>query len=234
MNFRTSKNRSFSTAIAAFSLTVITAVSQGCVSEKAPTAEAPKPEQKTEQVAITPSASPATLANLQAAYNGESNAHVRYLAFAKKADAEGYAQVGSLFRAAAKAEQIHRDYHATVIRKMGATPENKIETPEVKSTADNLQAAIKGESYERDTMYPQFIAEAQKSGNKDAVRSFEYAVSAEKEHAKLYTAASNNLADWKVAKAFYVCPECGFTVMAIDFANCPECGTPKAQFEQVI
>jgi len=78
------------------------------------------------------------------------------------------------------------------------------------------------------------LPKRKKSGNKAAVRSFQYAVSAEKEHAKLYTSASNNLADWKVAKAFYVCPECGFTVMAIDFANCPECGTPKAQFEQVI
>lgn len=234
MAFTGSKKRYFSTLITAFSLTVITAVSQGCAGQKTPTSQAQNPEPKAEQVAQTQPTSSPTLANLQAAYNGESNAHVRYLAFAKKADEEGYKQVGSLFRSAAKAEQIHRDHHASVIRQMGATPENKIETPQVKSTAENLQAAIKGESYERDTMYPQFISEAQKSGNKAALRSFEYAVNAEKEHAKLYTTASSNLADWKVAKAFFVCPECGLTVMAIDFANCPECGTAKEKFEQVI
>jgi rubrerythrin len=175
-----------------------------------------------------------TLKNLQAAYNGESNAHVRYLAFAKKAQEEGYGQVASLFRATARSEAIHRDNHAAVIRKMGGTPQNKIETPQVKSTKENLQAAIKGESYERDTMYPQFMAQAKKEANQAAMRTFDFAVATETGHAKLYTSASNNLAAWKGgSKTFYVCPLCGLTVALMDFEKCPECGEPKGNFEKV-
>src|ERR1019366_4174424 len=98
-----------------------------------------------------------TLDNLQAGFNGESNAHARYLAFAEKADQEGYGEVASLFRAAAKAEKVHSANHAVVIKEMGGTAQAKIETPVVKSTKENLEAAIKGESYERDTMYPEFL-----------------------------------------------------------------------------
>ena len=104
--------------------------------------------------------SESTMSNLQAAYNGESNAHARYLAFAKKADAEGYAGAASLFRAAARAEQIHAGNHADVIKKFGRAPEAKLEQPAVKSTRENLEAALKGESYERDEMYPAFIRDA--------------------------------------------------------------------------
>ncbi|HEX7334620.1 MAG TPA: rubrerythrin family protein, partial [Pyrinomonadaceae bacterium] len=82
-----------------------------------------------------------TLDNLQTAFNGESNAKARYLAFAQKAEAEGYGKVASLFRAAARAEDIHANNHAEVIRKLGATPTADVKTPEVKSTAENLQAA---------------------------------------------------------------------------------------------
>src|SRR5664279_5699849 len=95
-----------------------------------------------------------TLDNLQAAFNGESNANARYLAFAKKADEEGYGKVASLFRAAARAEQVHFERHAKVIRQMGGTPLAKIETPVVQSTAQNLKAAVDGETYETTVMYP--------------------------------------------------------------------------------
>jgi len=183
-------------------------------------------------------ASPAiaeTIKNLQAAYNGESNAHVRYLAFAKKADQEGYKQVAVLFRATAKAEAIHRDRHATVIRQMGGTPTAKIEAPTVKSTRENLQAAEKGESYERDTMYPQFSGQARKASNKAAVQSFDYAANAEAGHAKFYAQALTNLEQWKVAKsAYYVCPECGLTVAVLNFEECSECGVAKAKFVKVV
>lgn len=91
-----------------------------------------------------------TLDNLQTAYNGESNAHARYLAFAAKADQEGCGEVASLFRAAAKAEKVHAAKHSEVIKKLGGTPTAKIETPVVGSTKENLEAAVNGESYERD------------------------------------------------------------------------------------
>ncbi len=177
----------------------------------------------------------ATLANLQTAFNGESNAHARYLAFAKKADTEGYGEVASLFRAAAKAEEIHANNHAAVIKKLGGKPEAKLETPDVKTTKENLEAAIKGESYERDTMYPQFLKQAREVRNTDAIQTFNFAKTAEAEHAKLYTAALKNLDKSKGTKAknYYVCGVCGYTVEKIDFAKCPSCFSPKEKYETV-
>nr|WP_217909465.1 rubrerythrin family protein [Desulfosediminicola flagellatus] len=101
-----------------------------------------------------------TLDNLQAAYDGESNANAKYLAFAAKADEEGYGEVASLFRAAAKAEQIHMASHAKVIQEMGAVPIAKIKEAQVLTTKENLQAAIEGETYEKTMMYPEFISAA--------------------------------------------------------------------------
>jgi len=169
-----------------------------------------------------------TLDNLMAAYNGESNAHAKYLAYAEKADQEGYHKVASLFRAAASAEEIHLNNHARVIKALGGTPKADIKLPEIKSTKENLEDAVKGESYERDTMYPEFIAQAEKDGDTSAVRTFTYAKSAEAEHAKLYQEALNNLAAWKAPKAdFYVCPTCGYTVEGKpSFESCPVCSTP--------
>jgi len=190
------------------------------------------PIAKVEPSSPPPAAQPEspTLKNLQSAYNGESNAHVMYLAFAEKADQEGYKEVASLFRAAAKAEQIHRDNHAEVIRKMGATPKNTITTPEVKSTAENLAQAIKGESYERDTMYPGFISQAKAEKNQAALQTLNYALAAETQHAKLYTEAKNNLTAWRnQTYPFYVCTVSGETVVKEkDTATCPSVTTGKA------
>jgi len=176
-----------------------------------------------------------TLKNLQTAFNGESNANAHYLAFAKQADKEGYGQVASLFRAAARAEAVHAANHAIVIKKLGGTPEAKIEPADVKSTRENLQAAIKGETYERDQMYPEFLKQARAVANKDAIQTFNYAKSAEAEHARLYTEALNKLDTLKGSKnlAYYVCPTCGNTVVNIDFAKCPVCFTEKEQYETV-
>ena len=176
----------------------------------------------------------ATLANLQKAYDGESNAHARYLAFAKKADEEGYGQVASLFRAAAKAEEVHFNAHAVVIKKLGGVPKADVKSPDVKSTKENLEAAVKGESYERDTMYPEFIQAAQKENLPTAVETFSDAKAVEAVHAKLYQEALANLDSWKGAnKDFFVCPECGNTVVALTFEKCPVCATPKDKFMKV-
>lgn len=174
-----------------------------------------------------------TATNLQTAFNGESNAHVRYIAFAKKADQEGYAGVASLFRAAARAEQIHAANHAAVIRKMGLTPEARIETPAVKSTRENLQVAIAGETYERDVMYPAFIKDAEAEKNSAALRTFNFALEAEAEHARLYTEALNRLDGMKTRATYFVCAVCGHTCEKADFDRCPVCMHPKEKFEQV-
>lgn len=180
-------------------------------------------------------ASATTLENLQTAYNGESNAHARYVAFAQQAQKEGYGEVASLFRAAARAEEVHATNHAAVIQELGATAKANIETPVVKSTRENLEAAVKGETYERDTMYPDFIKQARSDRNARAVRTFNLAKTAEAEHAKLYQEALAGLDRLKGTKdtAFYVCPICGYTVRETNFAKCPSCFTPKEEFEKV-
>lgn len=174
-----------------------------------------------------------TMTNLQAAFDGESNAHSRYLAFAEKADAEGYAGVASLFRAAARAEEIHAGNHAAVIVNFGGVPHAKLEDAIVKSTRENLEAALKDETYERDEMYPAFIRQAEAETNPQALQTLRFALAAEVEHAKLYAEALGDMEDMKLSRVFYVCPVCGFTAAKPDFEGCPTCATPKERFEQV-
>lgn len=183
----------------------------------------------------TAAAATDTLANLQAAFNGESNAHAKYLLFAERADTEGYGAVASLFRAAAHAEQIHANNHAKVIRSMGAEPQATIESPEVGTTADNLAAAIKGETYERDTMYPEFLATARAEGNRDALQTFNYAKTAEAEHAKYYAEALANLDSLAGSDAvtYWVCSVCGYTTTKVDFTKCPSCFESKDNYVAV-
>lgn len=179
----------------------------------------------------SPATPASTLNDMQAAYNGESNARATYLAFAEKAQSEGYAKVASFFRAAAKAEEVHANNHSNVIKALGAEPKATIKTPEVKSTRENLQAALNGETYERDVMYPGFIAQARKEGKIDAIRSLNYAKTAEAEHARLYQEALNDMAGWKAQNvSFYVCPVCGYTTTAKPSEKCPSSFTPAHRF----
>ena len=176
----------------------------------------------------------ATLENLQAALNGEWNAKARYIQFAVQANAEGFGPVASLFRAAALAEGIHADNHKQVIAKMGQTPFVKFEIPEVNSTRENLQAAIRGETHERDEMYPAFIAQARADAHAAAERTFALALTAEAEHARLYTAALSDLENMRgAARTYYVCQVCGYTTEQPDFDLCPACSTPVEEFQEV-
>ncbi len=174
---------------------------------------------------------PQTLLNLQAAYEGESNATIKYTAFAIQAELEGYMRAAALFRAASRAEQVHAAHHARIITKMGGTPTAVIHSPEVKSTRENLEAAKAGEEYERDVMYPGFIKEAEASGFKDAVRTFDLALKAETVHAKLYGNALANLEAQRVQATFYVCLVCGeVTDDPAETEHCPICNAPKEKF----
>jgi rubrerythrin len=182
-----------------------------------------------------------TLKNLLAAFNGESNASARYAAFAIKADQEGYLKVGSLFRAASRAEHIHATNHAQVIEKLGGKAVATIEEAMVKSTVENLTEAIAGENYEVDVMYPDFIKEAEAQKNTAARRTFHYAIEAEKGHAQLFTKALEHIQHC-VEKScqklsnkatYYVCPVCGFTADKAEFDRCPVCGHSKEKFELV-
>lgn len=187
--------------------------------------------------AVTPAqaeVSQQTIDNLNAAFQGESNAAHRYETFAKKADEEGYTYVAHLFRAASRAESIHRESHKQAILALGGKVQDfKLDDVKAGTTAENLQAAIKGESYERDTMYPEFIKQARKDGARQAVRTLVYAEKAEREHAKLYQAALDNLDSKQANINFYVCKVCGYTTTSLPAKNCPSCREPVSNYEEV-
>lgn len=176
-----------------------------------------------------------TLTNLQAAYGGESNAAVKYTAFAIKAEVDGFLRVAALFRAVARAEQVHAAHHARTIVKLGSTPHVAIHSPEVKSTRENLEAAKAGEEYERDVMYVDFIMEATAaSGHKDAIRSFTLASMAENVHAHLYGQALANLEAQRVPTTFYVGLVCGeVTDSPEETEHCPICNATKEKFDAI-
>lgn len=177
-------------------------------------------------------AAAATIDNLQTAYNGESNASAKYLAFATEAEASGRADIGTLFRAAAKAEEIHARNHAAVLKKMGVEAKADVKAPEVGTTEANLVASIKGESYERDTMYPDFIRQAKEAGNAPAARTMNLARTAEAEHARLYQAALDDIGSGATRPiTYYVCPVCGYTASdTAGIKECPACSTKKEKF----
>lgn len=174
-----------------------------------------------------------TLKNLNTAYQGESNASNRYALFAKKADGEGYGQVAKLFRAASAAEAIHRETHKSAILELGGKIDNfQLDEVSPATTAENLRAAIKGETYERDTMYPEFLAAAKADDAAAAIRTFTFAATAEKEHAKLYQQALDQLGKNPPAD-YFVCQVCGMTLTAIPAKRCPSCRASRDEYKQI-
>jgi rubrerythrin len=179
------------------------------------------------------------LENLMAAYNGESNASAKYTAYAAKAKAEGYPSVAVLFTAAAASEKIHAENHADVIKRMGGEPKAEIKTPEPKTTAENLKDAAAGENFERDVMYPAYMKVARANNDRDSVRTFNYAVVAEAGHSKLYKETGEKLVQLKGldGAVYYVCPTCGYTVTAAEYATftkCPACFTKGSTFAKIM
>jgi len=164
----------------------------------------------------------ATQEDLKAAFAGESQANRMYLAFAKKAESDGLLQIARLFRAIAEAETIHAHAH---FRVMGG----------IKSTEENLQAAIEGERYEYQEMYPEFLETAEGEENKPAVFSFKNALAVEEVHHGLYSQAleavrqGNDLPEAKI----YVCPVCGHTVIGEVPDRCPVCNVPGSKFADI-
>ncbi|HBA85460.1 MAG TPA: rubrerythrin [Verrucomicrobia bacterium] len=160
--------------------------------------------------------------NLKAAFAGESQANRKYLAFAKKAEADGKPGIAKLFRAAAEAETIHAHAHLRAMKGIG-------------TTAENLQAAIEGEGYEYTKMYPPFLAEAEAEKNMAAVVSFKNALAVEKVHFDLYSQAAEAYSAGKDldAQAFYVCSICGHTVANGAPDKCPVCGVAHDKFFEV-
>uniref|UniRef100_A0A7V4G659 Rubrerythrin family protein n=1 Tax=Desulfobacca acetoxidans TaxID=60893 RepID=A0A7V4G659_9BACT len=160
-----------------------------------------------------------TTKDLWDAFAGESQANRKYLAFAAKADQEGYPQVARLFRAAAEAETIHAHNHLRALKA-------------VKSTKENLLEAVHGETHEFKEMYPGMIAAAKAAGNKEAQRSFEFANEVEKVHAALYEKALATLEEKKLVD-IYVCPVCGYTCEETVPDNCPVCNAKGKTFKKI-
>jgi len=160
-----------------------------------------------------------TKKNLMEAFAGESQANRKYLAFAIKAEQEGYPGVAKLFRAAAAAETVHAHAH---LRALGG----------INTTKDNLKEAISGETHEFVSMYPNMIEEARAEEEKVAEKSFVFANEVEQIHAGLYKKALDNLDNFPV-KDYYVCSVCGYTVADEAPEKCPVCGAMKKAFNKV-
>jgi rubrerythrin len=162
-----------------------------------------------------------TESNLQAAFAGESQAHMRYLIFADKAEKEGHGNVARLFRAIAFAEQVHATNHYRNLDGIGGS-------------ADNLQTAINGETYEVEEMYPAFRAVAELQGEKGAVRSTTWALEAEKVHADLYGQAKAAVEGGRDVKLddIYICEVCGWTGTGEVPDKCPLCGAPASKLRR--
>jgi len=156
------------------------------------------------------------------AFAGESQANRHYLAFAQKAEEEGFTQVAKLFRAAAEAETIHAMNH---LRIMG----------EIKSTKENLNAAVSGETFEFKKMYPEYLNIAKQEGNKQAAWSFDVAGKVEQVHAGLFQKAIDALKNNRELEKtdYYVCSVCGSTVENMPSEKCPICGAPKSKFFKI-
>jgi len=156
--------------------------------------------------------------NLKEAFAGESQANQKYRAFAKKAEKEGFVNVAKLFRTTAEAERIHAEGHLAALEGIG-------------STAENLKAAIAGETYEFTEMYPPMLEQAVKVDHK-AKRMFKYAIDAEAVHAKLYQIALEAVEQGKDIEVsdIYLCPICGHIEFGKPTDNCPICGTVAAKY----
>jgi rubrerythrin len=164
---------------------------------------------------------PDTVANLKTAFAGESQANRKYVAFARKAEQDGYPNVARLFRTAAEAETIHALGHLAAL-------------DGVKSTADNLKAAMEGETYEHTQMYPPMLKQAESEDHR-AKRMFAYAAQAEAVHARLYKLALEAVSQGRdlTETKFYLCTVCGHIELGQPPESCPICGAVRQKFVQV-
>ena len=156
--------------------------------------------------------------NLKESFAGESQANQKYRAFAKKAEKDGFKNISKLFKTTAEAERIHAEGHLAALGKIA-------------STAENLQAAIDGETEEFSRMYPPMLEQAEADGHK-AKTMFKFALGAEEVHAKLYTKALEavkNGIDLDVSE-FYLCPVCGYIELGTAPEKCPICSAKQSKF----
>lgn len=178
--------------------------------------------------------STSSLQNLMVAYNRELNEKQKYMAYAKRADQEGYLKAAQLFRAAARSEDVHAKLNAKAIVALGGTLQAKMETPLVNSTPENLKNAVKSEEYRSLRMYPKFLEQAKANNSGQAAVSFSLAIKVENVRKGMFREALNKIQDWKTASGgFYVCNGCGNITENVNFKVCPVCGGPASEYAKV-
>jgi len=175
-----------------------------------------------------------TIENLKAGFKGESTASAKYAAYAEQAKKEGFIQIAIMFSATSKAEAIHAGNHKSVLEKMGQKVDPIKPEFTVKTTKENIEDAIKGETYEMITMYPGFIATARSESAIDAIKSFRWAMDTEKKHQIMYQTALNAISATtieKLPKVYWVCPKCGNTFDVVKpEASCSFCSTSSSKY----
>jgi rubrerythrin len=175
-----------------------------------------------------------TISNLQEAFKGESNASAKYAAYADQARKDGFPQISAMFAATSKAEAIHAENHKKVLEKMGQKVEPFKPQFTVKSTKENLDDAIKGETFEMTTMYPGYIVTAKTENAANAVKSFRWAMDTEKKHQLMYQktlAALNGKLTNTLPKVYWVCPKCGNTYDELKpESSCSFCSTGRDKY----
>lgn len=161
-----------------------------------------------------------TETNLQTAFAGESQAHMRYTIFAEVAEKEGKQNIARLFRAIAFAERIHATNHFKELSGIG-------------TSTNNLQEAINGETFKVEEMYPAYQTVAKLQEEKGAQRSTTWALAAEKVHAVLYQEAkqATEKKEDVAIDNIYICELCGYTATE-DVDICPLCGAKKDKFKK--
>ncbi len=175
-----------------------------------------------------------TATNLRSAFSGESMAHMRYLRWADRAEEEGYPNVARLFRAISHAERVHATNHFNELKnESGDFPVTAAGGFGVGSTSDNLQGAINGENFEINEMYPAYLAVAELQGEKGAIRSMNFAISAEKIHSAMYQEAKQSVDAGrdKELGPIRICGVCGYTAEGEIPQRCPVCGAGRDKFD---
>jgi len=178
--------------------------------------------------------------NLETAFEEETKTSSAYKAYAARADEEGYPGLASLFRATALAEQIHAGNHARVLRHMGGSPAIDTPKPRIDGTLENLKTALVDQKFEVDYLYPAFLTTAVPLFDSTAVRSFHWALEADKSHVRLYDQVMTRVhgggaPGWEYEKhAFFVCGLCGYAAEHPEGANCPGCNYLWEKFEAIV
>jgi rubrerythrin len=181
----------------------------------------------------------AVIRNLETAFEEEMKNCAAYKAYAAWADEEGYHGLGSLFRATARGEHIHASNHARVLRHMGGSTMMEVPNPRVEGTIENLRSALVDQKFEVDYLYPTFLTSAASLFDSTAIRTFQWALEADKSHVRMHSDVMNRLSDETFSRwllephDFFVCALCGYAAESVEGDNCPACNYLVEKFEKV-